>query len=130
MPLKHFSSSNKCVPTCGTSQVITAESRAQLSVNGFEFRTDEYASHGETIADSFGYSNDIGADAAVLVSEELAASTVTRLDFVQNQYGVVCVASLAQSFHKVRIGYPDAAYPLNTFNDNGADIAFCRVRPL
>lgn len=54
--------------------------------------------------------DDVGLDTVVLMGEELAATSVTALDFVQNQYRIVLCTGLAQGLHKLVGGQLYAAY--------------------
>ena len=81
--------------------MVAAESRSKLSVNRSEHRTDKYACHREAVAYTFGYGDDVGFNAVVLVGKELAATSVTALDFIQNQYGIVFGTGFTQGLHKL-----------------------------
>ena len=104
--------------------MISAESGSELAVNRSKHRTDKYARHRESVAYAFGHGDDVGLDTVVLMGEELAATSVTALDFVQNQYRIVLCTGLAQGLHKLVGGQLYAAYSLNAFDDYSAYIAF------
>ena len=74
----------------------------------------------------YGCRDDIRLYAGILVCKESSRPSVTGLDLVENQYGTVSVAELAQVLHKVirRLEYSgDSLYALD--DDSGID-AFCQ----
>ena len=108
----------------GTGQVVSAEGCSQLPIDRSKLRTDQDTCHRESVADTFGYSDEIRTDAAVLVGEEFSASAITGLDFVKNQDGSCFVACLAKCLHECRSGNLNAAYSLDTFDDDGTYVTF------
>ena len=104
--------------------MVATEGSSQLSVYGSKHGADEYTRHGEAVADALGYGDEVGTDALMLVGEELTATSVAALDFVEDEHGVVARAGLAYGMHKLIGGQLDASHALNTFDDDGADIAF------
>ena len=111
---------------CAACQVITAESSAQLSVNRSEHRTDKYTGHWETVTDAFGYRDNICFDTIILMSEELTATAITALNFVQNQYRIMSCTSFTQSLHEFICRQLNTTHTLNTFDNHCANITFCQ----
>jgi len=106
-----------------TSQMVAAEGRAELTIDGRELGADEDGAHGEAVADAFRDGDDVGADAEVLMREELAAASVAALYLVANQDSIVLVAKLLQLLEEVGLDQSDAAHALYAFHDAGADVA-------
>ena len=100
----------------GASQMVATEGCSQLSHNGCEERRNDDTSHWQTVADAFCHSHNVGFDAGILVGEEFAAPSVTRLYLVENQHGIGCGAGFAQVAHKLVVGHLNAANALNAFN--------------
>ena len=103
-------------------QVVTSEGGAQLAVDGCEHGADEHAGHGEAVADALGHGDDVGTDALVLVGEELAATSVAALYLVEDEHRARLRAGLTEGVHEFVGGQLDAAYTLDAFDDDGADI--------
>ena len=78
--------------SCCTCQVVATEGSSQLTIYRCKLRRNQYATHRETIADTFGYGDEVWLDAQPLVSKELTASTITALDFFANQESAVFLA--------------------------------------
>ena len=75
--------------------MVATEGGAQLAGYSLEFRGDKQSRHWQTVADALSYTDKVGFDARILVGEELTASAVTRLDFVEDEDCVGIVAGLA-----------------------------------
>ena len=75
-----------------TCQVVATEGSSQLTIYRCKLRRNQYATHRETIADTFGYGDEVWLNAQPLVSEELTASAITALDFIANQESAVFLA--------------------------------------
>lgn len=58
------------------------------------------------------------------MSEEFTASSVSRLDFIENQYGTGLVTFLAEGLHEFGSRQLDAANALYAFYDDCTDIPF------
>ena len=112
--------------SCRACQVISSECSSQLSVDGFEHRTDQYTCHRESVTDTFGYSDNIRLDMIVLVSKEFTAATVSALYFVQNQDRSGFGTSVAKFLHEFGSRYFDTAHSLYSFDDNSAYVSFCQ----
>ena len=111
-----------------TSQVVTTKSGSQLSIYGFEFRTDQDTSHRKAIANPLCNRNHIGTDTCMLVSKKFTATPVAGLYFIQNKYCIHFFASLTQFFQEFHFRNLNTAYSLNTFNNHRTDISFCQFR--
>ena len=109
---------------CRTCQMVSAEGGSQLSVYRFEHRANQHACHRESVSDTFGYGNNIRLDVIVLVGEEFTATSVSALDFIENQDSSCFGTYLAKFLHKFGSRYLDTPYTLYSFNDNGASISF------
>ena len=82
-----------------TSQMVTTESGSQHTVNGFEHRADQQSAHRETVADAFSHCDQVRFDTGILVGEEFTATSVTGLDFVQNQASLIfCTQGTGTTF--------------------------------
>ena len=97
-------------------QMVAAEGCSELAHNRREERRNDDARHWQSVADAFRNCHNISFDASVLVGEEFAATSVTRLNLVQNQHRVGVGASLTQVAHKLVVGHLNAANALNAFN--------------
>ena len=75
-----------------TCQVVATEGSTQLTIYRCKLWRNQYTTHRETIADTFGYGDEVWLDAQPLVSKELTASTITALDFIANQESAVFLA--------------------------------------
>lgn len=113
--------------SCGTCLMVTAEGSTQLTIDRLELRRDEYTTHWETIADTLGYSDDVWLDSEVLVCEELTRTTITALDFVADEDGIVLIANLAQALEEVSLDHTDAAYTLDALEDDSTDIVLLNL---
>ena len=104
-------------------QRTAAEGGAQHAGPRFEHGSNQHARHRETVGDAFGDGNEIRTDIGILMCEELAGTAITRLDFVQNQADLIFGTELPQSLHEFDIGYIDARYSLDAFDDDRTDFA-------
>ena len=111
----------------GAGQVVAAEGGAQLSVHGGEHRADEHTAHGEAVTDALGHGDEVGADALVLVGEELAGTSVAALNLVEDEHRVVAGAGLACGVHELVGGQLDASHALYALDDDGADVALVNL---
>lgn len=83
---------------CGTCERVATEGGAQLSVDGFEFRTDEQSTHRNAAGDTFGNGDEVWFDARTLVGEESSRASVSRLDFIKNHDCPRCGAFFTSHF--------------------------------
>ena len=106
-----------------TGQMIATERSAQLSIDGFEVRSDQHATHRKAIGNTLCHCDDIRTDAQPLMGEELSATAIAALYLVANQHGAVFLAGSSQSLCKFGRGHLDAAHALDTLQDDSAYIA-------
>ena len=95
--------------------MVAAERGAQLAIDRLEVWRNQHSAHGETVGYTLGYGDDVGLDVKPLVGKELSAATVSALDFVANENGIVLLAESLQPLGKFLRGQFDAANALNAF---------------
>src|SRR5688572_6343081 len=96
--------------------MVAAKSCSEHAVNTFDLRPHHQTANRETVAHSFGYSDQVGSYAGELVCEELTGSSVARLYFVENEKGTGLL-TLCSKGNQIRIGRqlysPNSLDPFN-----------------
>ena len=113
---------------CSASQVVSAECGTQLAVYRLELRADEYTAHRIAVGNTLCHSDDVRFDTIILMREELSAASVTRLNFVEDEYGTGLVAFLSQSIGKLLCESLDSANALDALHYHGADVTLGQFR--
>ena len=106
--------------------MVSSKGGSELSVGGLKLGRDEYATHGEAVANAFGYGNDVGTDAQPLVGKKLSATSVSALYLIANECGSVFPAGCQQPLGKFGSGKVNASHALNTFDDAGTHVTLCQ----
>ena len=107
----------------GAGQMVAAEGRAEHPVRRFEHGAYQDRAHREAVGDALGHGDDVRTDAGVLVGEELPATAVAGLDFVENQHRFVLGAERAEVAHELVRRQLDAAHALDALDDDRRDAA-------
>ena len=110
----------------GTSEVISAECGAELTIYRLKLWTNKHSAKRIAIGDALSHSDHVGTNAGVLMSEEFARTAVAALYFVENEHGVVLITLAAQCLEEVVSWYLHAAHALNAFHYHSAHIAGCQ----
>jgi len=76
--------------------------------------------HGEAVGDALGHAHDVWLDARTLVHERRPAAEEARLDLVDKEQHVALAAELGNGTQVVVVGRPDAALPLDAFEQDSA----------
>ncbi|MPM63720.1 hypothetical protein SDC9_110602 [bioreactor metagenome] len=60
----------------------------------------------------------------MLMRKKTSCTAVSRLNFIENKNHTMFMAGLFKLLHKSVLGNENSGYALNSFRDNGCDIAF------
>ena len=93
--------------------MIASKGGAQLSIDGLELRTDQHATHRESVGNTLGHSDDIRLDAQPLMGEKLSAAAVATLNLIADQHGSVLLTSGGQTLCKLWGCHLDATHTLD-----------------
>ena len=86
----------------------------------------EHGAHGDAAGEGLGEGGDVGLDAVVLVGEPLAGAADAGLDLVGEQQGAGGVAEVARGLEELLGDGVDAAFALDGFEADGADVPLPR----
>ena len=99
--------------------MVASECGSEHTFFSLDGGSDEYGSHRETVGDTFGTGNDVGANSCILMCEEAPCAAITRLDFIKNQEHTMFFCHFAQLTQEVVVDHPYAGHPLDSLDDDG-----------
>src|SRR5699024_4500603 len=73
-------------------------------------------------AQRLGCTQDVGGDAVIHISVEMAGTTYATLHFVKNQQGIMFIGQLTQPSQKIGIGRGYAAFALDRLYHDGTRV--------